>query len=143
MPLFHILGFITYLFRIRSLTPGTVTCYISAVKAWEVLRGYQNDDWSHPLVKLVLRGYRNLALTQLKPTRIRSVITWPVLRLFRAGRLQLHLSEMDTQVFWTAGLVSFWGSTRMGELLQGKMGFDKIRMMSWEKVAVVLCKLCM
>ena len=136
VPLYQILGFITYLHRIRNLAPSTVTSYMAAVKLWQAMKGFPPSDWSDPVILLILKGYRNLALTQLKTPQVKSVITWPVLRLLRAEIWKLNMSELDRQCYWTASVLAFWGSLRMGELLEGKLGFDKIRCMSWSKLVI-------
>jgi hypothetical protein len=132
----HILGYISYLFRVKALSPGTVTNYISGLKAWQTLCGHPSTNFDHPLVKLVLTGYRNLFLTMKVEPRRRSVVTWCVLKILREELMKLSMSTLDRQVFWTAAVCAFWGSLRMGELLKGKHGFDAVRHMSWAKVTI-------
>ena len=136
LPTCHIIGLITYLFRIRRLAPGTVLNYLSGVKIWHTMLGVGTSNFDQELVRIILRGYRNLALTSLISPRTKSVITWQILRIFQEELGKLPLSILDKQVYWTAGLVAFWGSMRCGELLQGQYGFDEIRVLNWSKVVM-------
>ena len=136
LSLIHILGFISYCFRVKSLAPSTVNNYLSGLKALQALCNEPPDNFRSPIIDLVLKGYRNLFLTKLVSPKIRSVITYPILQILGEEIATLPITDLDKQIYWTAAVVAFWGSTRMGELLEGKDGFDKVRANTWSKVTL-------
>jgi hypothetical protein len=136
VPIHLILALVTYLFRIRVLVPTTVASYISSIRNWEHLQGIENKNWDNPLIRQIMKGYKNLYLTRLRNPRVRCVITWSILRLLKDEIWKLDFSALDKQVAWCAAILAFWGSLRMGELLQGKLGFDALRCLSWEKLVI-------
>lgn len=130
----NIVGFICYCFRIKALAPSTVNNYTSGLKAWQSLLNLPDSNFDTPYIKLIMRGFKNLHLTKLKPPIQRSVITWPILQILAKEIEKLNCSDLDKQCLWSVALLAFWGSMRMGELLQGSLGFDKIRTLSWSRI---------
>jgi hypothetical protein len=130
----NILGFICYCYRTKNLMPNTVRHYLTALKAWQSLLNIPDTNFNTPYIRLILRGFGNLHRTKLKPPRMRSVVTWSVLKIFAKEIEELDIPALDKQVIWTCALLAFWGTTRMGELLEGKHGFDRIRALSWDRI---------
>lgn len=131
----RLVGFITYCSRTKSLAPSTVQNYLTGLKNLQDLHNVQSDNFQQPLVRIVKKGFANIHKCKLIPAIQRSVITWPILKIFREEVFNLEISHLDQQTIWTAALIGFWGSTRMGEILQGSYGFDKLRVLSWDRIS--------
>lgn len=142
IPVENLLGFICYCFRVKSLAANTVENYLSSLKYWQKLFNIPTSNFDEPLLSIVKKGFTNLKLTNLEPPMHRSVITWPILQILGKEIEKLQYSKLDKQVIWTVALVAFWGSMRMGELLQGQFGFDKIRALTWLRIQEIDSEHC-
>jgi hypothetical protein len=63
----------------------------------------------------MLKGAENTCKSTMKPSR--KVVTIPILKLIGHEIAGLNWSSYSKQVYWAACCTSFFGSTRMGELL--------------------------
>lgn len=111
-------GFTAYCLKERKLQPSSVRAYLSSIVMLHKIKGFVDYEISDKMVNMILKGASNLSLTYgSAPANRRRVMTLPLLRHFghKLGVSGWH--ELTKQCFWAAGLVAFFGTVRMGELL--------------------------
>jgi len=129
-------GFAIFCLTEKNLQPSSVKGYISAVSLLQKLQGFKALDTNDDILTMILRGASNLAQSSSsQPHNSRRVMTLPLLRIF--GN-RLSISDWDcltSQCLWTAGVLAFFGTIRMGELLApGESFFDPTATLIWDDI---------
>ncbi len=87
------------------------------------------------MVNSLLRGIENLEFYKNVCKGTRKVMTLPLLKLIGHEIAKLDWEDDSKQVFWTALLVAFFGSIRLGEMLNSKDNeFNPSESLLWEDV---------
>ncbi len=112
-------AFAVYLLRVRKLKPSTVRTYISAIFCLQRLKGYQvKKEREDNLLSAIIRGASNLSRMEpeSKPNT-RRVMTAPLLKHLGHRLAGSGWGDVAVQSIWTASLLAFFGTMRMGEIL--------------------------
>jgi len=97
------------------------------------LRGFQEIDSQDNIVSMMLKGADHLILSaQTQPYNNRRAMTLPLLRHFGHMLSTSDWHPAKRQCLWTAGLLAFFGTIRMGELLSPtEKQFDTTCTLTW------------
>jgi len=97
------------------------------------LKGFTNIDLQDDIVNMMLRGADHLILAaQTQPHNNRRAMTMPLLRHFGHRLSTSDWHPITAQCFWTAGLLAFFGTIRMGEILSPAETFaDPTSTLTW------------
>ena len=107
-----------YCISVKKLKPTSIRAYFSALVCLHKLRGFTSFEISDSMVDSFLRGAGNLLMSSPNPpTNTRRVVTIPILRHLGHKLRTSGWSAETIQNIWTAALLAFFGSMRMGELL--------------------------
>lgn len=129
----EIRGFAIYCLAEKKLQPASVKTYISALGMLHKLKGFDTKFFEDNIVSMVLRGAHHLILSSPNPPHNpRRAMTLPLLRHFGHKLSTSGWSDHTIQCFWTAGLLAFFGTIRMGELLSPSEHFsDPTTTLTW------------
>jgi len=129
-------GFTAYCLAIRKIQSASVRAYISSLAMLHKLKGFTNVDLQDDIVNMMLRGADNLILAAgIQPHNNRRAMTLPLLRHFGHRLNTSGWHPTTKQCFWTAGLIAFFGTVRMGELLSPtEKHADPTTTLTWEDV---------
>jgi len=122
LPLDCIKGFVAWCLSSKHLSAGTVKTYLSALSLAHTLKGLgENAHLRDKLISMMLTGAEKLSLTEPKPIQnARRVMTLPLLRILGHKIASSSWDKLKRQSVWTACLVAFFASARMGEILAKK-----------------------
>jgi len=123
--------------EVKHLKPATVKSYLYSVKLAHSLSGKNTIEYTKdPLVQLALKGSEHIGDLELKNTKIRLAMNLSTLRILGHRIAKSDWLKLSKQVVWTACLVSFFTSCRMGELLAGTENmFDPTTTLTWIHVS--------
>ena len=105
----------------KVISDSTVQAYISSISLVHKLKEMDNRACYNFTVKLMLRGAENM--TVYEPSKIcnRNIMTLPLLKILGNKIAHTNWSVESKQIFWTVSCIAFFGSFRMGELLNSTM----------------------
>lgn len=109
--------FAAWCFTVKNLKSSTIHAYISSLATVHKLRNLSDSNCHNFLTKTVLKGVKNLELYDKHPTATRKVMTLPLLIILGNQIEKTDWLPSSKQIIWTAAVIAFFGSTRMGELL--------------------------
>ena len=126
-------NFAVFCISVKKLKPASVRAYFSALVCLHKLRGFTAFEINDSLVDAILRGAGNLIMSSPNPpSNTRRVVTLPVLRHLGHKLSSSGWLAETIQNIWTAALLAFFGSMRMGELLSPREdGFDPTATLTW------------
>jgi len=112
-----------------------VRTYLSALNFAHILKDCPVLPFSQDkLIAMCLTGSENCEIYSSNPSRKRRTVTLDSL-LIIGHRLALkNWSELKKQTIWSACLVAFFTSARMGELLPNSSFFDPVTTLCWKHV---------
>jgi len=112
-----------------------VRTYLSALNFAHILKDCPVLPFSQDkLIAMCLAGSENCEIYSSNPSRKRRTVTLDSL-LIIGHRLALkNWSELKKQTIWSACLVAFFTSARMGELLPNSSFFDPVTTLCWKHV---------
>lgn len=129
-------GFTVYCIAVRGLKPTSARTYLSALTCLQKLRGQKEERAKDPAVTTILKGAANLDMAAEVPrSNKRRAMTMPLLK-HMGHRLAISgWDEVTKQSIWTAGLVAFFGTARMGELLASEEDWvDPTSTLTWKNI---------
>ena len=130
-----LLDYINYLQNWRQVRVGTISSYITALKKLHLLNRCKVTQFDDPDIQMYMRGLSNLEALLNIPGLMRNVMTFEILKLWGCALERSQLTYKDKLVFWTASLLAFWTSARMGEVLEKEQhSVDAIRVITWDKI---------
>ena len=129
-------GFAVYCITIKKLKPTSVKTYLSSLACLHKLKGFTDYELKDCLVDAILKGAGNLIMSSpTPPTNTRRVMSLPLLKHLGHRQRQSGWSKTSRQTVWTAAVLAFFGSTRMGEILvQAENWFDPSATLTWKCV---------
>jgi hypothetical protein len=132
-------GFIGWCNRTEKVSVGTVKLYLSCLRklgAWK-------EEWRRgegkELEKSLLRGYQKLGGKNGRKRKPRETVPVDlnILEEIRRGIKRAGWASGSGKCVWTACLLAFWGSFRLGELFANSAeNFDKFTVLLWKDVKV-------
>ena len=129
-------GFAVYCATVRKLKPASIRSYLSSLVCLHKIRGFHNYEVKDSLVGTILKGAENLSMCSPTPvSSTRRVMTMPLLRHLGQKLRQTGWSKSTQRSIWTASLVGFFATARMGELLAPtENSFDPSATLTWSCV---------
>ena len=132
-------AFVMWAVTSRKLKDSTVKAYISSLNMANTLGNVRNTILnSDPCVKLVLKGAKNISGMEKLTKKDRLPMSMDLLTDLGHHINKVEWSEYSKQVVWTACLVSFLLSCRMGEMLSmSEKDFDPKTALIWGNVKML------
>ena len=132
-------AFVTWAIAKKNLKSSTVKSYVSSLNIAHTLSGNDNRNFnSDPCVKMIIKGAENSNDKTTHPTTIRLPMNLDLLDILGHRTSMLGWSDFSKQVFWTACVVCFFTSCRMGELLPShKKNHDPDTTLLWKHVKIL------
>ena len=129
-------GFAVYCITVKKLKPASVKTYLSSLACLHNLKGFTDYELKDCLVNAILKGAGNLIMSSPTPQpNTRRVMSLPLLKHLGHRLRQSGWSKITQQTVWTAAVLAFFGSTRMGEILvQAENWFDPSATLTWKCV---------
>ena len=132
-------AFVTWAITRKKLKPSTVKSYISSLNIAHTISNNSNVNLnSDSCIKMLLKGAVNVAGSSSHPTADRLPMNPHLLDVLAHRVSELDWSDFSKQVFWTACVVSFFTSCRMGEILPSdEKGYDPDTTLLWKNVKLL------
>jgi hypothetical protein len=129
-------AFVGYCLIEKKLKPNSVKTYLSSLVKLHKLKGYQDFELKDGTITALLRGAANILMSGPDPPSAnRRVMTLPILQLLGHQLAASGWLSNTQQTIWTASLVGFFSSARMGELLApAEVGLDPTATLTWKCV---------
>ena len=129
-------GFAVYCITVKKLKPASVKTYLSSLTCLHNLKGFTDYELKDCLVNSILKGAENLIMSSPTPSpNTRRVMSLPLLKHLGHRLHQSGWSKITQQTVWSAAVLAFFGSTRMGEILvQAENWFDPSATLTWKCV---------
>lgn len=128
--------FAAWAVTVRNLMPSTIKSYLSSITTIHELRGYYRENCCTPTVKRILQGSQNLKFYSDVANCTRKVMSMSLMKLLGHGIAKSEWELNSQQVIWTAAVVAFCGSFRMGELLSpNKYSYNKFETLLWSDIS--------
>ena len=127
-----VIGFTTWCLQVKKLQPSSAETYLSALAQAHKLKGLPRPA-SLEAGFACIKGATNLqAAAPPRQVPSRRVISMPLLRVLGHRLAHSPTHQVDAQSIWTACLIAFYTSARMGELLAAATsGFDPSSTLKW------------
>jgi hypothetical protein len=110
--------FIVYCYEQRNLKATSIRTYLSSIVSLHHLKGFTDYAVDDKMVTGALRGWENIAMADPDPDpSTRRAMTMPVLRIIGHQLAISQWSRETKQTVWSACLIGFFASVRMGEIL--------------------------
>jgi hypothetical protein len=119
----------------RKLKATSIKTYLYSLSKLQQLKGFGPIDFkSIPQLKDFLRGVKNVPRSA-KLTKKRKAISYPMLKLLGNVIGNSDWSSYEKTMTWTAYLLSFFGSLRIGELISDEETvFDTEKTLCWKDI---------
>ena len=132
----YIRAFATWAISARKLKSSTVKSYISSINVAHTLCNFSTSNLSSdPCLKMILKGAENTFVTDAACKINRLPMNIHLLNILSHKIAKLDWAVFSKQVVWSACIVSFFSSCRMGELLPEKeFSYDPLTTLTWSKV---------
>ncbi len=116
----------------KGLKSGTVKSYLKSIELQHSLRNCLSPMCLNPVNTLMLKGAENMQLYSQPSRKNKNVMTLSLLKIVGHEISATGWSVFNKQTVWTAALLAFFGSFRMGELLCTSLGnFDAASNLTW------------
>lgn len=136
MDLSHARSFVIWMLNVKKLKPSTVKSYLSSTKLAHTLSNIVCDEFNKDdIIKMALKGAENISY--LDNCKIKTRTPMSISSLLILGH-QLNMTSWKAaskQLVWTACVISFFTSCRMGELLSPtESSYDDKTTLLWKHV---------
>ena len=130
-------AFVVWALEKRGLKPSTVKSYLYSIKLAHCLSGKEHVDFAKDtVIQMALKGADNLYELEMQNNKIRLAMDISTLKILGHRIAKSDWTKLSKQVVWTACLVSFFTSCRMGELLADtEKSFDPTTTLAWKHVS--------
>ena len=119
----------------KNLQHTTVSAYLKSLASLHKLQGLCADSCNNYIAKTILRGAENLSLYSCSTKLHRNVMTLELLKILGHEISVSNWSTDSKQVIWSACVLAFFGSFRMGELLSTtEKSFDQCTSLTWSDI---------
>ena len=122
----------------RHLSAPTIKSYIGSISQLQQLIGAPAISISkQPLLKRFLRGAENAPPVPKVARRARRAVSLPLLQVLGHHLAMSKFSQEERLLFWSAALIAFFGSLRLGELLADRVRRPRTEGLLWSDVSWV------
>ena len=129
-------AFVTWAITVRGLQASTVETYMSSIVLAHELSGNTCEKYSKDrCIQLILNGGKNISLLEgeFRPTRL--AMNVDILKILGHRIAIENWDVLSKQVIWSACVICFYTSCRMGELVpENRDFFDAKTTLTWENV---------
>ena len=131
-------NFVAHNFNNESLSSSSINHFKAALNKYRAFHGIKGDPFNHGLVTSVLKGISNAHTRSSPPThrRTRLAASFELVKI--TGHFietKLSWSPSDRATFWSAVLVSWWGSIRLGDMLSITANSISQKALSWKDIS--------
>jgi len=120
---------------IAKLSPATVKVYMESLATIHKLKNFDDSGFKNYIAKCLIRAAENVKSHEASNLNTRIVMTLPLLKLIGDRIARSDWSEHNKQTIWTACVIAFFGSFRMGELLSPfEKTFDFKATLLWKDI---------
>ena len=128
--------FVAWALMERKLKPNTVKSYLYSIKLAHTLRDITCCDFNKDdIIKMMLMGAENLKSIECASKKDRPPMSISSLQIVGHRIAVTNWKDFSKQVIWTACVISFFSSCRMGELLAPhENSFDPKTTLLWKHV---------
>lgn len=127
--------FVLWCAQERKLQTSSIKTYLSALKFAHHIKGLSSAHLDNDaILSLMFKGLTHKALSTAKSST-RRVMTFPLLLSLGHKIASSTWDPLSKQVIWTAAVVAFFGSTRLGEILASEdKAFSPSSDLTWADV---------
>jgi len=119
----------------KKLNPQTVKDYLSSINTIHKLHGKKSEINGDFRIEMMIRGAENLRFYENITEKTRLVVTLPILKIIGHEIAKSDWEKQNKQVFWTACVIAFFGSFRMGEILsKNEKSYNPNETLLWEDI---------
>lgn len=129
-----LIGFVVFLFRGRRISPSTIRQYLSGIKCFHNMLDVSLEAFQSTALKYVLMGFENQHKAWEEDGPRRRAFTFPLLKLLAATLSECDIIALDAQCLWTAAVIAFWSSCRMGDMLVDSHNANKSKLLTWKDI---------
>ena len=126
--------YITWAFDKEELSSATIKAYINDFSTLHKMKNLDNSIFDSFLIKTALKGAVNIELYKNVTKKCKSTMDLDLLKKIGNQIAKSSMSAYDKQVYWVACTLAFWGSFRMGELLEKTETEISAEAISWSDV---------
>ena len=132
----YVRAFSTWAITARGLKSSTVKSYISSLNTTHVLSSVEGKNLnSDTCVKMILKGAENSFSPKHTCKTNRLPMNIHLLNVLGHKIANLGWTDYSKQIVWTACVISFFTSCRMGELLPShEKSYDPLTAITWKKI---------
>ena len=135
LPNTAICDFTAWALKHCSLKPSTVKSYVSSLSSIHEVNGFAGYNCLSPTVKRIIQEAQNLQFYEEISKCTRKVMSLPLLKLIGHEIAKASWDPNSKQVIWTACVVAFCGSFRLGEILaKNEWSFNTTETLLWSDV---------
>ena len=121
----------------RGLKSGTMSAYLSGVRAYHIASGYSEPKLRLPMVKLILKGQGNWDKLQAKLNGVtgRLPVTITMMKFIKNKLIKAKWPLMEKRLFWAVATIAWSGAFRIHELCsRTKTEFDPQTTLLWRDI---------
>jgi hypothetical protein len=126
--------YIAWAFDKAELSVSTIKAYIHDFSTIHRLKGLDNSVCTSFFTLTALKGAENMELYKNISKKCKSTMDLDLLKKLGSQIAKSSMSTHDKQVYWVACTLAFWGSLRMGELLQKTENELSFEAMTWSDI---------
>jgi hypothetical protein len=112
-----ILDYVSWAVKIKKLKPSSIRAYLNCFSTIHKLQNLDSRGLKSHQIEAILKGAENLSLYEPPKKDSRKVMTLSLLRLIGNDLACTNENCFSKLVKWTALLIAFFGSFRLGEIL--------------------------
>jgi len=129
--------FVTWAVVVCKLKAATIKSYLAAISLAHKFKGWNSSACNGFLVKSLLKGAENLEFYLDISRESRKALSLPILKILGHQLAVSDMTENDKLVLWTAAVVAFFGSFRLGEILaKNERNFNQSDILLWSDVKI-------
>ena len=135
----NVRAFATWAISKKGLKSSTIRAYISSLNVAHIVSNNPFENFnSDKCIKMALKGAANIENLSGACKIDRLPMTYDLLAILGHRLAELNWGEFSKQLFWTACVISFFTSCRMGELLPlYEKGYDPNTTLLWQNVKML------
>jgi len=130
--------FVVWALHSKKLKPSTVKTYLSSIRLAHTMGEISCMNFAKDaIISMALTGAKNLGFLQNDVINSRPPMTLSVLQILGHKLACTEWKNVSKQVTWTACLISFFSSCRMGEIVSPSVStYDPSTTLLWKHVTV-------
>jgi len=128
--------YINWAFYSQELSSATIKAYISDITTLHKFKNVDSSSCTSFFTKAALRGAENMELYKTISKKCKATMDLDLLKKLGSEIAKSSMSMHNKQVYWVACTLAFWGSFRMGELLEKTENEISAETLSWSDITL-------